>query len=127
MRSGYFSELIGGICSGDRRRHRDLRLRDSPCLEGFLLLQQIDLNLRQKTQMFALHVNGVHGLSGPGEVPRHLIPSRFLVCELIVDVSRAAGARATVIDAQGKVLADSEADPAVDGKSRPAIRVCGSV
>ena len=30
------------------------------------LLQQIDLNLRQKTQMFALQVNGVHGLSGPG-------------------------------------------------------------
>jgi len=74
------------------------------------LLQQIDLNLRQKTQMFALQVNGVHGLSGPAGAPDSEQISSLR--SLVADVSRAAGARATVIDAQGKVLADSEAEPA---------------
>lgn len=76
------------------------------------LLQQIDLNLRQKTQMFALQVNGVHGLSGPGGAATPDSEQISGLRSLVVDVSRAAGARATVIDAQGKVLADSEADPA---------------
>jgi len=76
------------------------------------LLQQIDLNLRQKTQMFALQVNGVHGLSGPGGAATPDSEQISGLRSLVVDVSRVAGARATVIDAQGKVLADSEADPA---------------
>ena len=76
------------------------------------LLQQIDLNLRQKTQMFALQVNGVHGLSGPGGAATPDSEQISSLRSLVADVSRAAGARATVIDAQGKVLADSEADPA---------------
>ena len=76
------------------------------------LLQQIDLNLRQKTQMFALQVNGVHGLSGPGGAATPDSEQISGLRSLVVDVSRAAGARATVIDAQGKVLADSEAEPA---------------
>ncbi len=76
------------------------------------LLQQIDLNLRQKTQMFALQVNGVHGLSGLGGAATPDSEQISSLRSLVADVSRVAGARATVIDAQGKVLADSEADPA---------------
>lgn len=76
------------------------------------LLQQIDLNLKQKTQMFALQVNGVHGLSGPGVAAAPDSEQSSNLRSLVADESRAAGARATIIDAQGKVLADSEAEPA---------------
>jgi two-component system phosphate regulon sensor histidine kinase PhoR len=77
------------------------------------LLQQIDLNLRQKTQMFANHVNGAGALSllDPKQAAGspQLAPLRSIVAE----DGRAAGARATIIDSQGKVWADSEADPAI--------------
>ena len=76
------------------------------------LLQQIELNLRQKTQMFALHVNDVGTLSALDRTEtsgtRQVVPLKNIVLE----EGRAAGARATIIDLQGKVLADSEADPA---------------
>ncbi|MGD0182832.1 MAG: hypothetical protein ABSC15_23720, partial [Terriglobales bacterium] len=60
------------------------------------LRQEIDRSLRQKTLMFANRVNTdrEHNLQ-----------------DLVSQVSHAAGARATVIDVTGKVLADSEAAP----------------
>ncbi len=76
------------------------------------LLQQIELNLRQKTQMFAIQVNGAGALSsldrGQTSAPGQLA----LLRNTALEESRAAGARATIIDLQGKVLADSEAEPA---------------
>src|SRR3954451_9191032 len=58
------------------------------------LRQEIERNLTQKTLMFAQRVNTdrAHQLS-----------------EVVAQDGQAAGARATVIDSQGKVLADSEA------------------
>jgi len=61
------------------------------------LLQQIDRDLQQKTAMFANRVNAE---------PQ----PRF--AEIAREEAAASGARATIIDASGKVLADSEADPA---------------
>jgi two-component system, OmpR family, phosphate regulon sensor histidine kinase PhoR len=61
------------------------------------LRQEIERNLRQETLMFANRVNGdrEHNLQ-----------------EIASQEGRAAGARATVIDSSGKVLADSEAETA---------------
>ena len=58
------------------------------------LRQEIERNLRQKTAMFANRVNGdrEHNLQ-----------------DIVSQEGHAAGARATVIDVTGKVLADSEA------------------
>lgn len=76
------------------------------------LLQQIELNLTQKTQMFARHVNDVRTMSASvekvGSAPEQLADLRSMASE----EGRIAGARVTVIDLQGKVLADSEAEPA---------------
>jgi two-component system phosphate regulon sensor histidine kinase PhoR len=58
------------------------------------LSQEIERNLRQKTAMFANRVNTDH---------QHALQ------EIVAQEAQAAGARATIIDAQGKVLADSEA------------------
>jgi two-component system phosphate regulon sensor histidine kinase PhoR len=60
------------------------------------LRREIARNLTQKTLMLANHVNSdrQHSLQ-----------------DLVAQEGRAAGARVTVIDAQGKVLADSEAAP----------------
>lgn len=60
------------------------------------LRQQIELALTQKTRLFALRVG--HDHSRP-------------LAEIVANESRAADARATVIDRGGKVLADSEANP----------------
>jgi two-component system, OmpR family, phosphate regulon sensor histidine kinase PhoR len=62
------------------------------------LREQIERNLRQKTLMFAyrVEVDRQHSL---GDIARQ--------------EGQAAGARATVVDPTGKVLADSEADPSV--------------
>ena len=76
------------------------------------LLQQIELNLKQKTQMFAIHVNGVRALSAPKQSEAEGSTQPAVLPNLVADEGRAAGARATIIDAQGRVLADSEADPA---------------
>jgi two-component system phosphate regulon sensor histidine kinase PhoR len=62
-----------------------------------MLRNEIDTSLRQKTQMFATRV-----VSSP---PASLT-------EITRQAARAADARVTVIDSTGKVLADSEADPA---------------
>lgn len=59
------------------------------------LRQQLTDSLTEKTRMFA---NRVEANGGP-------------MAELVAQQSLAAGARATVIDRSGKVLADSEADP----------------
>ena len=77
------------------------------------LLQQIDLNLRQKTQMFANHVNGVGALSLLDPKQAAGSPQLAGLQSIVAEDGRAAGARATIIDSQGKVWADSEADPAV--------------
>jgi len=60
------------------------------------LREQIERNLKQKTLMFAHRVEAdrQHSLS-----------------DIAAQEGQAAGARATVIDPTGKVLADSEADP----------------
>jgi two-component system phosphate regulon sensor histidine kinase PhoR len=61
------------------------------------LHQEIERNLRQKTVMFANRVN---------------TDRQYLLQDTVSQEGQAAGARATIIDAQGKVLADSEADAA---------------
>jgi two-component system phosphate regulon sensor histidine kinase PhoR len=60
------------------------------------LREQIERNLRQKTLMFAYRV----------EADR-----QHSLADIAAQEGQAAGARATVIDPTGKVLADSEADP----------------
>jgi two-component system phosphate regulon sensor histidine kinase PhoR len=60
------------------------------------LRQQIETNLRQKAALFANRVQD-------GQRP---------VQDVTAQTAQSAGARATVIDSSGKVLADSEADPA---------------
>src|SRR5271170_5046283 len=60
------------------------------------LREQIKLNLKQKALMFAYRV----------EADR-----QHSLADIAAQEGQAAGARATVIDPTGKVLADSEADP----------------
>jgi two-component system phosphate regulon sensor histidine kinase PhoR len=60
------------------------------------LREQIERNLQQKTLMFAQRV----------ETDR-----QHSLADITAQEGQAAGARATVIDPTGKVLADSEADP----------------
>ena len=85
------------------------------------LLQQIKLDLSQKTQMFALHVNSVRALSTLNQGAILGSAQRVDLQKFVRDEGRAAGARATMIDTQGKVLADSEGDPAAmeDDAQRP--------
>jgi two-component system phosphate regulon sensor histidine kinase PhoR len=61
------------------------------------LRTEIQRNLTQKTLMFAHRVEIDHGHS---------------LAEIAAEEGQAAGARATIIDASGKVLADSESNPA---------------
>ena len=61
------------------------------------LRQEVERNLRQKAAMFANRVQDNHERT---------------VQEIAAQAAQSAGARATVIDRSGKVLADSEADPA---------------
>src|ERR1700687_4613857 len=60
------------------------------------LHEQIERNLKEKTSMFAYRV----------EADR-----QHSLADITSQEGQAAGARATVIDPTGKVLADSEADP----------------
>ncbi len=60
------------------------------------LREQIERNLKQKTLMFAYRVEADRQNS---------------LADIAAQEGQAAGARATVIDPTGKVLADSEADP----------------
>jgi two-component system phosphate regulon sensor histidine kinase PhoR len=61
------------------------------------LRTEIERNLKQKTRLFAHRVE---------------IDHTHTLAEIAAQEGLAAGARATVIDASGKVLADSESDPA---------------
>ena len=61
------------------------------------LRTEIQRNLTQKTLMFAHRVEIDHGHS---------------LADIAAEEGQAAGARATIIDASGKVLADSESNPA---------------
>ena len=61
-----------------------------------MLRREIETSLRQKTEMFAARVSGVPADS---------------LSQVTAQAAVAAGARITVIDSSGKVLADSEADP----------------
>ena len=70
----------------------DLSLRHS--LEGSLR-EDIQRNLTQKTRLFALRVQNDHAQS---------------LQDIVTQEAQAAGARATIMDPTGKVLADSEAD-----------------
>ena len=60
-----------------------------------VLFDQIERNLRQKTLMFAERVENDHQHS---------------IADIAAQAGQAAGARATVIDPTGRVLADSQAD-----------------
>jgi two-component system phosphate regulon sensor histidine kinase PhoR len=60
------------------------------------LREQIERNLKQKTLMFAYRVEG---------------DGQQSLADIAAQEGQAAGARATVIDPTGRVLADSEADP----------------
>jgi two-component system, OmpR family, phosphate regulon sensor histidine kinase PhoR len=60
------------------------------------LREQIERNLKQKTLMFAYRVDA---------------DRQHSLADITAQEGQAAGARATVIDPTGKVLADSEADP----------------
>ena len=60
------------------------------------LREQVERNLKQKTLMFAHRV----------EVDR-----QHSIADITAQEGQAAGARATVIDPTGKVLADSQVDP----------------
>lgn len=62
------------------------------------LREQIERNLQQKTLMFAYRV----------EADR-----QHSLADIAAQEGQAAGARATVVDPTGKVLADSEADPSI--------------
>jgi len=62
-----------------------------------MLRGEIETSLREKTRMFATRVES----SPPASLS-----------EITVQAARAADARVTVIDSTGKVLSDSEADPA---------------
>jgi two-component system, OmpR family, phosphate regulon sensor histidine kinase PhoR len=68
------------------------------------LRQEIEQNLKQKTLMLANRVNGIRAISPPSSQP--------LLKDVVSQEAQAAGARATIVNAQGKVLADSEAAPA---------------
>src|SRR3989442_15259706 len=61
------------------------------------LRTEIERNLTQKTLLFAHRVETDHTHS---------------LAEIAAQEGQAAGARATIIDASGKVLADSESNPA---------------
>jgi two-component system phosphate regulon sensor histidine kinase PhoR len=61
-----------------------------------MMRSEIETSLRQKTEMFASRVEG--------------LPAGSLKA-ITLQTAQEAGARATVIDSSGKVLADSEADP----------------
>ncbi len=68
------------------------------------LTQEIERSLQQKTVMFANRVNASHDES---------------LQEIVRQEGQAAGARATVIDASGRVLADSETAPGeIENSSR---------
>jgi two-component system, OmpR family, phosphate regulon sensor histidine kinase PhoR len=60
------------------------------------LHEQIERNLREKTRLFAYRVES---------------DRQHSLADIAAQEGQAAGARATVIDPTGKVLADSEADP----------------
>jgi two-component system, OmpR family, phosphate regulon sensor histidine kinase PhoR len=72
------------------------------------LRQEIERSLRNKTQMLANRVNSVRELAAPPQISARQQPWQGIALQ----EAQAAGARATIIDAQGKVLADSEADAA---------------
>jgi hypothetical protein len=61
------------------------------------LRAEIERNLKQKTLLFAHRVE---------------IDRSYSLVDIAAQEGQAAGARATIIDPTGKVLADSEADPA---------------
>ena len=73
------------------------------------LRQEIERNLRQKTMMLANRVNSVREMPSPSQTGTSDSPQQVLQ-NVALQEAQAAGARATIIDAQGKVLADSEAD-----------------
>ena len=75
------------------------------------LRQEVERNLRQKTLMFANRVSSVRELTSPSQTATSGSPPQLLQ-NIALQEAHAAGARATIIDGQGKVLADSEADPA---------------
>jgi two-component system phosphate regulon sensor histidine kinase PhoR len=75
------------------------------------LRQEVERNLRQKTLMFANRVSSVRELTSPSQNAASGAAPQLLQ-NIALEEAHAAGARATIIDGQGKVLADSEADAA---------------
>jgi hypothetical protein len=89
------------VSAGDRRHRGRVAVDRAQRCGKRTLREQIERNLRQKTLMFAYRV----------EADR-----QHSLADITAQEGQAAGARATVVDPTGKVLADSEADPS-DGEN----------
>ena len=97
MKSSVFFKLLGAflivifgvtiVLDLDIRRQWDQSLRT-----------QLEKSLQQETRLFALRVDNDNDATHP-------------INDIVKEVSDTTGARATIIDRTGKVLADSEADP----------------
>ncbi|HVO80709.1 MAG TPA: ATP-binding protein [Terriglobales bacterium] len=95
MRNRIFFKLLAGFVVVIAAATVTLDFAVRPAWEASLH-REIERNLQQKTVMFANRVN---------------TDRQHALQDVASQEGQAAGARATIIDAQGKVLADSEADP----------------
>jgi two-component system, OmpR family, phosphate regulon sensor histidine kinase PhoR len=95
VRNRIFFRLLGAFLVVIASATVTLDLTVRPAWEASLR-QEIERNLRQKTVMFAARVNSDRQHSAQ---------------DIAAQEGQAAGARATVIDIEGKVLADSETQP----------------
>ncbi len=107
MRHRIFFKLLAAFALVVAAATLTLNLAVRQAWEGSLR-REIERNLTQKTQMLANRLNGLLSASA-ADAARVSLPS---LQSLAGQEAQAAGARATVIDSQGKVLADTEADPA---------------
>ena len=85
------------------------------------LHQEIERNLRQKTLMLANRVNSLDETPPSQTKPDGV--NQLPLQNTARQEAQASGARATIIDAQGRVQADSEADLGVDGESCHSARI----
>jgi two-component system phosphate regulon sensor histidine kinase PhoR len=92
VRQRIFFRLLAVFVLGIAATTITLDLLIRPAWEDSLR-QEIDRNLRQKTAMVANRINTDHS---------------YALADVVSQESHASGTRATVIDARGKVLADSE-------------------
>lgn len=108
MRSRIFLKLLGSFALMIAVTLATMDLLITPAWEASLR-NEINASLRQKASMFAARVNAER------DVPLQTIA---------MQEAHLAGARATIIDRSGAVLADSEADPATmeNHATRPEVQ-----